>query len=232
MWFLSERQGPLTDTSVRTMIARAGELPGLGFPVHPHQLRHGCGYTLADEQQDTRAIRLFLGHCHIQHTVTYTELAAAPLKDFRREECERRQVAYSQSLTSLREACVPSHWLHWERAGRPYGQRSLINITVHNTLSTVPHEPQDTGIRPFSAPRPRCWSGKRSTPWLPSAHSICPRAGSRHGRATSIPRTVAPHTTPVGAMVSIAPSPMHAQRVPADRHLSANASRLSHAHAR
>ena len=102
--FLSERQGPLTDSSVRKMIARVGELPGLGFPVHPHQLRHGCGYTLADEQQDTRAIRLFLGHCHIQHTVTYTELAAAPLKDFRREECERRQVAYSLSPTSLGES--------------------------------------------------------------------------------------------------------------------------------
>jgi hypothetical protein len=41
--FFSERQGPLTDSSVRTMIARAGELPGLGFPVHPHQLRPGCG---------------------------------------------------------------------------------------------------------------------------------------------------------------------------------------------
>ena len=107
-----------------------------------------------------------------------------------------------------------------------------INITVHHTLSTVPHEPQDTGICPFSAPRSRCWSGKRSTPWLPSARSIYPRAASRHGQATSILRTVTPRTTPLGAMVSIAPSPMHARRVPADRRLSANASRLSHAHAR
>jgi integrase len=41
--FLSERKGSLTDSSVRKMIARAGELAGLGFPVHPHQLRHGCG---------------------------------------------------------------------------------------------------------------------------------------------------------------------------------------------
>jgi integrase len=81
--FLSERQGPLTDSSVRTLIARAGELPGLGFPVHPHQLRHGCGYKLANDQQDMRAIQLLLGHRHIQHTVTYTELPAAQLKDFR-----------------------------------------------------------------------------------------------------------------------------------------------------
>src|SRR5262249_1137523 len=53
--FLSERQGPLTDSSVRMMIARASELPGLGFPMHPHQLRHGYGYTLTNDQQDTRA---------------------------------------------------------------------------------------------------------------------------------------------------------------------------------
>ena len=137
------------------------------------------------------------------------------------------QIAYSLSLTSLGEAGC-HRMASLGGAGRPYGQWSLINITVPNPLSTVPHEPQDTGIRPFSVPRSRCWSGKRSTPLLPSASSICPRAGSRYGRATSIPRTVAPRTTPVGAMVSIAPSPMNARRVPANRHLSVNASRLSH----
>jgi integrase len=84
--FLSERKGPLTDSSVRKMIARAGELAGLGFPVHPHQLRHGCGYKLANDKQDTRAIQLFLGHHNIQHTVKYTELAAERFKDFWRDE--------------------------------------------------------------------------------------------------------------------------------------------------
>jgi site-specific recombinase XerD len=80
--FLSERQGPLTASSVRKMIAQAGERAGLGFPVHPHQLRHGCGYKLANDKQDTRAIQLFLGHKNIQHTVKYTELAAERFKDF------------------------------------------------------------------------------------------------------------------------------------------------------
>ena len=45
--FLSERKGLLTDSSVRKMIAQAGEVAELGFPVHQHQLRHGCGYKLA-----------------------------------------------------------------------------------------------------------------------------------------------------------------------------------------
>src|SRR5713101_8198988 len=84
--FVSERKGPLTDSSVRKMVARAEELAELGFPVHPHQLRHGCGYKLANDKQDTRAIQLFLGYRNIQHTVKYTELAAGRFKDFWRDE--------------------------------------------------------------------------------------------------------------------------------------------------
>ena len=84
--FLSERKGPLTDSSVRKMIAHAGEVAALGFPVHPHQLRHACGYKLANDKQDTRAIQLFLGHRNMQHTVKYTELAAERFQDFWRDE--------------------------------------------------------------------------------------------------------------------------------------------------
>ncbi len=84
--FVSERKGPLTDSSVRKMMAQAGEIAALGFPVHPHQLRHGCGFKLANDQQDTRAIQLFLGHRNIQHTVQYTELAAGRFQDFWRDE--------------------------------------------------------------------------------------------------------------------------------------------------
>jgi type 1 fimbriae regulatory protein FimB/type 1 fimbriae regulatory protein FimE len=48
--------------------------------------RHGCGFKLANDQQDTRAIQLFLGHKNIQHTVKYTELAAGRFQDFWRDE--------------------------------------------------------------------------------------------------------------------------------------------------
>jgi type 1 fimbriae regulatory protein FimE len=83
--FVSERKGPLTDSSVRKMIAQAGAIAELGFPVHPHQLRHGCGFKLANDKQDTRAIQLFLGHRNIQHTVRYPELAAGRFEDFWRD---------------------------------------------------------------------------------------------------------------------------------------------------
>src|SRR6266581_2987651 len=46
--FLSERKGPLTDSSVRKMVAQAGEVAALGFPVHPHQLRHSVATTLLE----------------------------------------------------------------------------------------------------------------------------------------------------------------------------------------
>jgi type 1 fimbriae regulatory protein FimB/type 1 fimbriae regulatory protein FimE len=80
--FTGERQGPLTESAVRKIVARAGEEAGLEFPVHPHMLRHATGYKLANDGQDTRAIQHYLGHKNITHTVRYTDLAPDRFKDF------------------------------------------------------------------------------------------------------------------------------------------------------
>lgn len=80
--FVSERKGPLTDATVRKIVARAGELAGLPFPIHPHCLRHSCGYKLANDGQDTRAIQHYLGHRNISHTTRYTELSPDRFKNF------------------------------------------------------------------------------------------------------------------------------------------------------
>ena len=64
------------------MLTRAGENAGIGFPVHPHMLRHSTGYKLANDGQDTRAIQHYMGHKNIQHTVRYTELSPERFKDF------------------------------------------------------------------------------------------------------------------------------------------------------
>ena len=45
-----------------------------GLNIHPHTLRHSCGYDLANRGADTRLIQDFLGHQNIQHTVKYTAL--------------------------------------------------------------------------------------------------------------------------------------------------------------
>jgi type 1 fimbriae regulatory protein FimE len=52
------------------------------FPVHPHMLRHSCGYKLANNGHDTRALQHYLGQKNIQHTVRYTELSSTRFKDF------------------------------------------------------------------------------------------------------------------------------------------------------
>ncbi len=83
--FVTERKGPLTTSTVRKIIARAGEKAKIGLPVHPHMLRHSTGYKLANDGHDTRAIQHYLGHKNIQHTVRYTELAANRFKDFWRD---------------------------------------------------------------------------------------------------------------------------------------------------
>jgi len=50
--------------------------------VHPHMLRHACGFKLANDGHDTRALQHYLGHKNIQHTVRYTELSPARFRDF------------------------------------------------------------------------------------------------------------------------------------------------------
>jgi site-specific recombinase XerD len=45
-------------------------------------LRHACGYKLANDGHDTRAIQDYLGHVSIQHTVRYTELSPVKFKGF------------------------------------------------------------------------------------------------------------------------------------------------------
>jgi integrase len=80
--FVSERGGPMSADGVRKMVTRTGGEAGLGFPVHPHMLRHGCGFKLANDGHDTRAFQLWLGHRNIQHTVLYTELSPARFKGF------------------------------------------------------------------------------------------------------------------------------------------------------
>jgi type 1 fimbriae regulatory protein FimB/type 1 fimbriae regulatory protein FimE len=83
--FVTERGGPMTDRNMRLVVSRAGELGGLPFPVHPHMLRHACGYKLANDGQDTRAIQQYLGHRNITHTVRYTELAPQRFVGFWRD---------------------------------------------------------------------------------------------------------------------------------------------------
>ena len=63
-------------------VERAGSAAKFGFKVHPHTLRHACGYALANPGHDTRALQAFLGHRNIQHTVRYSEMSPTRFKYF------------------------------------------------------------------------------------------------------------------------------------------------------
>lgn len=84
--FTSERRGPLTPAAFRKLLATIGVEAGLPFPVHPHMLRHACGYKLAHDGHDTRALQEWLGHSNIRNTTRYTELSSRKFKDFWQQE--------------------------------------------------------------------------------------------------------------------------------------------------
>jgi Phage integrase family len=48
--------------SLRQTAGRAGDEAQIAFKVHPHMLRHACGYALANKGLDTRALQAYLGH--------------------------------------------------------------------------------------------------------------------------------------------------------------------------
>ena len=80
--FVSERGAPFTTAGFARMIERAATATSLKLKVHPHMLRHACGFALANAGHDTRALQAYLGHRNIQHTVCYTELAPDRFKKF------------------------------------------------------------------------------------------------------------------------------------------------------
>ena len=76
--FTSRQSERISGTTVRRIIRLAGNKLDLVYKVHqvhPHMLRHSCGYKLAADGVDTRAIQAYLGHRSIQCTVRYTEIA-------------------------------------------------------------------------------------------------------------------------------------------------------------
>jgi len=74
--FVSERSTPMTRQAAWRIFKEAGEKAALDIKVHPHMLKHSCGYYLADRGCDTRLIQEYLGHKNIQNTVRYTQTNA------------------------------------------------------------------------------------------------------------------------------------------------------------
>ena len=65
--FTSERGAPFSTAGFRKLVARLGVAAKIDFPVHPHMLRHACGFKLANDGVDTRSLQAYLGHRNIQN---------------------------------------------------------------------------------------------------------------------------------------------------------------------
>lgn len=88
--FVNERGQPLSPSGFLKIVARAGELAVdadgeriMNFPVHPHMLRHSCGYWLNDQGQSIRKIQDWLGHKNITHTERYAKNSPDAFKTFK-----------------------------------------------------------------------------------------------------------------------------------------------------
>ena len=80
--FITEYKAPMSPSVFQKIILRAGRKADLGFPVHPHMLRHGAGYKLVNDGQDIRKIQHYLGHKKIETVVRYTELNSQQFNGF------------------------------------------------------------------------------------------------------------------------------------------------------
>ncbi|EMJ9624388.1 tyrosine-type recombinase/integrase, partial [Salmonella enterica] len=70
--FISYHGERLTRQWIYKLSRKYSQQAGLNLVVHPHMLRHACGYALANQGLDTRLIQDYLGHKNISHTVRYT----------------------------------------------------------------------------------------------------------------------------------------------------------------
>jgi site-specific recombinase XerD len=75
--FQSERSERMSRSAFWRIVSSAGDRAGLPVKAYAHQLRHACGYYLANKGCDLRLIQDYLGHKQIQNTVRYTALNPA-----------------------------------------------------------------------------------------------------------------------------------------------------------
>jgi site-specific recombinase XerD len=80
----SRSRRPKTDAATPAS-AFTDRISVIKIKVHPHMLRHACGYALANKGHDTRAIQRCLAHRSITSTAVYTALAPNRFKDFWRD---------------------------------------------------------------------------------------------------------------------------------------------------
>lgn len=76
----NSRHQPLTEAAMRTRLAKAAQVAGLGSPVTPHMLRHTAATQLIEAGVDIRYIQRLLGHASLSTTEIYTHVSDRALR--------------------------------------------------------------------------------------------------------------------------------------------------------
>ncbi|EPA9819914.1 tyrosine-type recombinase/integrase [Escherichia coli] len=128
-WLFPSRNGThITRQRFWQIIRAYGVMAGLTVRVHPHMLRHACGFALAERGNDTRLIQDYLGHKNIRHTVRYTATNPARF---------RQAWMYPPALSLTPEKTPEKH------AFTDTGYRirsSTFPDSLHPQLSVIYHE--------------------------------------------------------------------------------------------
>ena len=74
--FITSRGGPMTGNGFFKLLEKASARAGIA-DVHPHLLRHGCGFKLVNQGMDTLSLAAYLGHANVQNTKRYARMDAA-----------------------------------------------------------------------------------------------------------------------------------------------------------
>jgi integrase len=110
--FTSERGAPFTPAGFRKMVARLGIAADLDFPMHPHMLRHPCGFKLANDGVDTRSLQgLFGPPQHPAHSALH-RAGADPLQELLARLTGPARLVLTTNISSWnvsRSSCYRGH---------------------------------------------------------------------------------------------------------------------------
>ena len=70
----------LSERSVRRVVQIAGREAGLGSHLHPHMLRHSCGFSLIKKGIEHSVVQAYMGHVKPISTLQYTEVNTGTLR--------------------------------------------------------------------------------------------------------------------------------------------------------
>lgn len=73
--FMTSRGAPMTRNGFFKMLTKAAERAGIA-DVHPHLLRHGCGFRLVNQGMDSLSLAAYLGHANVNNTARYAQMSA------------------------------------------------------------------------------------------------------------------------------------------------------------